>query len=98
MKNVERLEERAKEDAHWTPQGVPIKYGFWDSPTLDELAQAQQVKPMTDIRALFGTWPGDKDDGFEEAIDALRHSGASACATRNSCGYQHRFLPDETGE
>ncbi len=50
--------------------------GFWDSPTLDELAEAQQVKPMSDIRILMGAWPGEVDDGFEEAIDALRHSGA----------------------
>jgi len=26
-----------------------------------------------DVRALFGTWPGEVDDGFEEAIDELRH-------------------------
>ena len=41
---------------------------FWDSPTLEELAHAQKVQPMTDVQALFGTWPGDEDDGFEEAV------------------------------
>lgn len=45
---------------------------FWESPTLEELARRQGVKPMTDVRKLFGTWPGDPDDGFEEAINALR--------------------------
>lgn len=45
---------------------------FWESPTLEELARRQGVKPMTDVRKLYGTWPGDPDDGFEEAINALR--------------------------
>jgi len=36
------------------------------------------VGPMMDIRALFGTWPGEMDDGFEEAIDKLRHSSIGA--------------------
>jgi hypothetical protein len=51
-----------------------ISRSFWESPTLDELAQAQNVKPMADVRALFGTWPGEANDGFEDAIDELRHS------------------------
>jgi len=46
---------------------------FWKSPTLDELAQAQNVRPMMDVTALYGTWPGEMDDGFEDAIDDLRH-------------------------
>ena len=29
---------------------------------------------MPDVRVLFGTWPGDMDDSFEETIDDLRHS------------------------
>ncbi len=55
------------------PKGSPINRGFWDSPTIDELAESQYVKPMVDVRTLFGTWPGDDDNGFEEAIDELRH-------------------------
>lgn len=47
---------------------------FWTSPTLDDLAKAQDVGPL-DVDALFGTWPGDDGDGFEEAIDELRRSG-----------------------
>ncbi len=46
---------------------------FWESRTLDELARAQDVRPMPDVRALFGTWPGDANDGFEATIDELRH-------------------------
>lgn len=40
---------------------------------LDELAQSQQVQLMADVRSLFGTWPGETDDGFEASIDDLRH-------------------------
>ena len=47
------------------------KYG------LDELAESQHVHQLADIRAIFGTWPGDDDDGFEEAINELRHSGST---------------------
>ena len=50
---------------------------FWESPALEELARAQNVKPLTDVQVLFGTWPGDEDDGFEEAIDDLRHAASA---------------------
>ncbi len=56
------------------PPGAFISQDFWTSPTLDDLAKAQNVGPL-DADALFGTWPGDDDDGFEEAIDELRRSG-----------------------
>ena len=49
-------------------------HDFWSSPTLDELGKAQNVGPL-DTAALRGTWPGEDDDGFEEAIDELRHGG-----------------------
>lgn len=76
--NIERLEDREGEAADLLPQGTPISRDFWESPSLDELAQAQNVGPMVDIRALFGTWPGEMDDDFEEAIDELRHSSIGA--------------------
>ena len=76
--NIERLEGREREAADLLPQGTPISRDFWESPSLDELAQAQNVGPMMDIRVLFGTWPGEMDDGFEEAIDELRHSSIGA--------------------
>ncbi len=72
--DIERLEGREDEATDLLPQGTPISRDFWESPTLDELAAVQNVKPMVDVRALFGTWPGEVDDGFEEAIDELRHS------------------------
>ena len=45
----------------------------WESLTLEELAKLQNVGPIKDVRDLFGTWPGDVDDGFEEDINRLRH-------------------------
>ena len=72
--DIERLEDREGEAADLLPQGTPISRGFWESPTLDELAQAQNVRPMADVRALFGTWPGEIGDGFEQEVDDLRHS------------------------
>lgn len=74
--DIERLEDRESEAADLLPQGTPISRSFWESPTLDELAHTQNVKPMTDVRTLFGTWPGEMNDGFEETIDELRHSHA----------------------
>ena len=52
--------------------GIPMSDSFWTSPELDDLARTQGVVAMEDIRALFGTWPGEPDDGFEELIDDLR--------------------------
>jgi len=73
LHDIERLEDREDEAAELLPQGVPIPQDFWRSPSLDELALAQNVQPMQDVESLFGTWPGDDDDGFEIAIDNLRH-------------------------
>jgi len=52
--------------------------GFWHSPTIEELAEMQRVGPLRDVRAFFGTWSGDKDDGFEEDIERLRQSNLVA--------------------
>jgi len=73
IRDIERFEEREDESTDLLPQGTPITRSFWETPTIEELALAQNVKPMTDIGALFGTWPGETDDGFEAAIDELRH-------------------------
>lgn len=56
-------------------QPAEMDNSFWDSPDLDALARSQNVEPLSDIRELYGTWPGDESDGFEEEIDALRHYG-----------------------
>ena len=73
--DIQRLEDRQDEAADLLPRGTPISRTFWESPTLDQLARSQEVRPMTDVRRLFGTWPGEEDDGFEHAIDELRHPG-----------------------
>jgi hypothetical protein len=52
---------------------TPLRVDFWQSPTIEELARSQDVRPMADVRAMFGTWPGKENDGFEAAIDELRH-------------------------
>jgi hypothetical protein len=82
IRDIERIEEKEDEAADLLPQGIPLSRSFWESPTLDELARAQEVKPVTDPRSLFGTWPGDVDDGFEDAIDELRHGRTSGDAAR----------------
>jgi len=71
--DIERLEDREDEAVELLPQGTPISRDFWESQTLEELAVSQNVQPMVDVRALFGTWPGEEDDGFEAAISELRH-------------------------
>lgn len=48
---------------------------FWKLLTLEELARAQNVQPVADVQALFGTWPGEEGDGFEAAVDELRRPG-----------------------
>ena len=71
--DIEQLEEKENEAVNLLPQGSPISQDFWESLTIDELAESQNVKPMLDVRTLFGTWPDKEDDGFEETINELRH-------------------------
>jgi hypothetical protein len=72
--DIERLEDKEYEATEMLPRGAPITRGFWESPSLDELAQEQEFNPLSDIRAFFGTWPGEVDDGFEEAVKELRRA------------------------
>ena len=44
---------------------------------MEELERVQGVQRVNEVEELFGTWPGDDDDGFEEAIDALRRPGGA---------------------
>ncbi len=50
---------------------------LWQSPSLEELAKAQGVDPIFDVSSLFGTWPGETDDGFEEMIHKHRQQDVS---------------------
>ena len=71
--DIERLEGHDDETIDLLPQGTPVLESFWESPTLDELARAQNVRPTMNAQTLLGTWPGEQDDEFETAIDELRH-------------------------
>ena len=41
-----------------------------------ELAKAQEVVPVEDVRVFYGTWPGEPEDGFEALIDEHRHAAS----------------------
>jgi len=45
--------------------------------TLAELAEAQGVVAVEDVRVFYGTWPGGPDDGFEALIDEHRHAASA---------------------
>ena len=62
-------------DGGLLPQGELVSQSFLESPSLEELAEAQGVKPMKDASDIIGTWPGEVDDGFEGAVDDLHYSG-----------------------
>jgi hypothetical protein len=61
-------------------------------PTIDELSESQNVKPMMDVRTLFGTWPGEEDDDFEEAIDELRHRKEKKTMNEALCRAMAMFI------
>lgn len=71
--DIQRIEEKQDNSIELLPQGSPLPFDFWYSPTLDELAAHQNVEPQTNIEVLFGTWPGEPEDGFEQAVNELRH-------------------------
>ncbi len=58
-------------------------FGKWPngsqrSLTFEEIAKQQGVGPIEDPTELVGGWPGDIDDGFEEALLARRQQRLSA--------------------
>ncbi len=71
VENIERVENRPDDALVSTGQR-----SFEHCLSLDELARAQGVGPMKDVEALFGTWPGTDDDGFEELVNEMRQSGS----------------------
>ena len=52
--------------------------GSQRSLTFEEIAKQQGVGPIEDPSELVGGWPGDVDDGFEEALLARRQQRLSA--------------------
>lgn len=73
--DIQRVEELESLQTELLPKGTPLTYSFWESPSLPELAAAQGVQAITDVSTLLGGWPGDADDGFEDEITKIRHSG-----------------------
>lgn len=69
--DIEPLEDlsEAIEEISVVPAQV---YDFWTPRTLEELAQMQGVQPVADITTLYGTWPGEREDGFEDFVQELR--------------------------
>ncbi len=72
--DIRRLEDHEDERIDLIPQGSPLPADFWRSPNLDELAETQGIQPVKNIQALMGTWPGDKNDNFEEEIHSMRQA------------------------
>jgi hypothetical protein len=72
LHDIQRLEDREQEGVELLPKGTPLPKSFWQSLSIEELAEIQGVKPIDDITMLFGGWPGEPDDGFEQDIQALR--------------------------
>lgn len=71
--DIRGLEGSEDTPAELLPVGKPLPTDFWRSPSIEELATAQDVHPLDDVSAIFGTWPGEESDGFEESIRALRY-------------------------
>lgn len=50
---------------------------FWRSPSFEELARQQGVRPVEHFEDLAGGWPEDQlDDGFEEALERFRRTSS----------------------
>lgn len=74
--DIECLADFLSEATQLPASSLLMTGSFWESRTIKELAILQNVPPIEDISVLFGTWPGEPDDGFEEAIDQLRHGSS----------------------
>ena len=77
IQDIECLEDILTNTTQLAVSPVQATESFWESKTVEELALLQGVEPIEDIRILFGTWPGEENDGFEEAIEQLRHESTN---------------------
>jgi hypothetical protein len=66
------IKAMGRKTANNLSKDTPQSADYWQALSLDALAEAQGIGPMDDITVLFGTWPGDQDDGFEDAVASLR--------------------------
>ena len=62
-----------QKDVDLLPQGTPISRAFRELPTLEDLARSQNVQPMVNVRALFGTWPDIEDYMMIEDAKSINH-------------------------
>jgi hypothetical protein len=69
---LEGFNEGEEKDRNLLPKGTPPPIDFWQALSLNELAESQAAVPLQDVSVLFGTWPGDIENGFEELIRNLR--------------------------
>ncbi len=76
--DIEPLDDKTEEGIELLPKGTAVGPSFWAAPTLDELADLQNVKPLDTAQKLFGTWPGERNDGFEATIIELRNTRTGA--------------------
>ena len=74
ISDIERMDAKENQITEILPSGAPLPGDFWHAMSFDELAAAQGVRPMADIDTVIGTWPGDVNDGFEEAVHRLRQA------------------------
>lgn len=82
LHDIQRLESHEAEQKDLLPKGTPLPTDFWRALSLDELAESQATAPLHDVTALFNTWPGEADDGFEELISDLRKQNVAGGITR----------------
>ena len=57
------------------PEKPAAPGSFWESPTIDDLAARQGVKPVESLDAIMGGWPEEeREDGFEQAVEEWRRT------------------------
>lgn len=61
------------------PDGTRVRveslavFGFWQSPSIDELTRQQGVPALSTFEELLGGWPADEmDDDFEASLHRWR--------------------------
>lgn len=61
------------------PDGTPVRVeslavpGFWQSPSIEDLAKQQGVPVLSTFEELLGGWPADEaDDDFEVCVRRWR--------------------------
>ncbi len=72
ISDIQGVDDKEDEQRYLIPTGIPVPMDFWSNMSIEELAQVQGIKRITNIQSLYGTWPGEIEDEFEELIETLR--------------------------